>query len=202
MAAVGDDSLLNPNYCGPYLRYPRWNDSITDSSPIFNNTMKLRSSNKGLTIENDHDKVCQMMIEEHTDYIPSDLIWRFDIPIFTMYPTVIIAAIIWLALKLIEYALSRIQPGCYADFANSLEHKRKVVIYLSSTLFYSVILVMLLWVWWWDTTEALSGDECKFIYNEFNKEHSVSIPYALATAGSLSIIYLVIELMYRVKVST
>ena len=194
------DTLLTPTYCASFS-WLTWSEVKNDSETlIFENSERLRSSNRNLKVEDDIPELCKLLVENEADLISNELILRFDIPILTMYPTLIIGANIWLLLKLTEYAMSRVNPGCYAKFADSLEHKRKVVIYFISIWFYSVILVTLLWVWWWNATEALSGDECQFIYNEFNEDHSVDIPLAVATAGNLSIIFLVIELMYRVQV--
>ena len=197
----GTDALLNPSYCGPNsMSVPAWDMVDQFESLIFNNSMQIRSSNKGLKVEDDVDELCQLLLHKEMDFIPSDLVWRFDIPIFSMYPTVIIGIAMWFMLKLTEYALSRIQPGCYMEFADSVEHKRKVVVYLCSVLFYSVILAILLWEMCWNATDTLIGNQCEFVINESDEEHSVTIPYGIATAGSLSVIFLVIELMYRMKV--
>ena len=203
VGAPGTNVLLNPSYCGRRVTdkaVPIWQDYVEFESLIFNNSMQIRSSNKGLKVEDDVDELCQLLLHKEMDFIPSDLVWRFDIPIFSMYPTVIIGIAMWFMLKLTEYALSRIQPGCYTEFADSVEHKRKVIVYLCSTLFYSVILVILLWEMCWNATDTLIGDQCDFVHNEYDDDHSVKIPYGITTAGSLSVIFLVIELMYRLKV--
>ena len=198
-AAVGSDALLNPSYCGSFSRQP-WNDLEQNGLGIFENSLHIQTSNGALIIEDDVPELCQLVLENEADFIASDLVWRFDIPIFTLYPTITIGFIMLVLIKLSEYALSRLRPGCYGDFADSLEDKRKVVIYAFSALFYSVILVVLLWEMTWNATATLSDSECDFVINQFDEEHSIKMAYGIPAAGNLSVIFLFIELFYRGKV--
>ena len=121
-------------------------------------------------------------------------------PILTLQPTIAIGVGILIVLKLTEYGLLRFQPGCYSQFAGSVEDKRKVTIYINSIVFYSIILGILLWEMCWNATGSLSDDECLFVHDEFDDENSTELPYGMGTAGNLSVIFLIIELLYRVKV--
>ena len=195
----GDDILLTPTYCAAFS-WLTWSEVKDDANTlIFPNSDNIRSSNKNLKVEDDIPGLCQILLDARGHFIPIHLVWRFDAPVYTLYASIVIGFVILSVLKLTEYALYRIQPGCYGEIQNSVEDKRKVTVYICSCLFYSVILVILLYEMW-RATETLAEDECEFIHHEFNDDYSVDIPFGICAGGNMSVIFLFMELLYRVKV--
>lgn len=197
---VGRDALLEPCYCGSYTKLEKENwrkfkegyDTIT-----FQDELQIRSSNEHLRVQDDVPRFCQLLLNDESEIIPPNLIWRFDIPTITLYPGIIIGFIMLILLKIMEYCIFCMAPGRSAEFALSMQDQRKVTIYMASILFYSVILAILLWEMCWDATETLVDNECDFVWNQFDEKDSVQFAYGIPTAANLSVIFLFIELLYR-----
>ena len=201
----GANAVLSPSYCGLYqqsafwVRTAYWRELI-DTPFIFQNTAQLSSSSNDLRVEDDIPELCRLILESKAGFLSTNLIWRVNVPIFTLQPAIAIGVGILVFLKLTEYGLSRFQPGCYSQIADSVENKRKITIYINSIIFYSIILYMLLWEMCWNATSSLTDDICVFVHDEFGDDNSTELPYGMGTAGNLSVVFLFMELLYRVKV--
>jgi len=134
-----------------------------------------------------------------TGLFPTEWLWRFDSLIPSMFETIASIAVILFCLHSIEYILTRLQPGCYADFIESIEDRRKITIYVFNVLISSLVLVCLLWESCWNATESLFGDECEFVHNEYDENESVKLANTVAAMGNLTVVFFSVELIYRTK---
>ena len=201
----GANAVLSPSYCGLYqqsafwVRTAYWRELI--GTPfIFQNTAQLSSSSNGLRVNDDVPELCRLALNKKTRSFANELQWNVELPFFTLCTTIVGCLFILFSFKLTEFALSRIQPGCYAKFIGSVQDRRKVVIYIFSPAFFSVLLLLLLKTLCWDAPATMIGSECGLIYNEFSEEHSVHIPWSITTVSNLSVIFYVMELAYRTSV--
>eukprot|EP01083_Nonionella_stella_P139471 425460_1 len=199
----GSDTRLNPSYCGESLA-SSW-DQITlhHSEHVYENIHDITASNNGLTIMDDTNEMCADLVFSKIDLIPNDLILRFDLVFITLYPGIILLLTILLSLYILDKVLGRLKPGIYAQFEHSISDKRKINVYLFSTLFFTILLFLLVHCKVSQTGKIyLTEPEYKIIYHEYADQDQMNMyPFQIPFGSNLVMLFFGIELFYRFKIT-
>eukprot|EP01084_Bolivina_argentea_P249314 417303_1 len=194
------NQLFNPTYCGPIV-IREWNDTTTNvnKNSVYNNTLRLSANDNNLKIMDEKNKLCHALVFEEANLISNDIIWRFDLPYVTLFPGILLLLCILFSLYLIEKILYFVSPGIYGTIKNNDNDRRKINIYVFSSLFYTFLLVLLLHTI--ITSKLITDSEETLIYYEFEtNKGAMDYPHQVAYTSNLTIMWFGIELLYRYQV--